>query len=83
MEHYRGSFHNPHMFMPLISSSLSIAVSVHGHGDMRHGAHRVRDGVYASAGTTGLVGTAFHIYDISKKPGGFSWQDTCTSGITC
>ena len=35
----------------------------------------VRDGVYATAALTGLIGTGFHIFNISKKPGGFSWQN--------
>jgi len=75
VEHYRGSFHNPAMIAPLVSASLSLAISVHGVADHRHGAHRVRDAVYGLAGITGLVGTVFHIYNISKKPGGFSWQN--------
>ncbi len=75
MEHYRGSFHNTAMWTPLISSALSLAVSVHGHRDKRHGAHRGRDLVYTAAGLTGIVGTGFHLYNITKKPGGFSWQN--------
>jgi len=75
MEHYRGSFHNKAMWTPLISSALSLAVSVHGHRDRKHGAHRGRDLVYAAAGLTGIVGTGFHLYNITKKPGGFSWQN--------
>ena len=75
MEHYRGSFHNEAMWTPLISSALSLAVSVHGHRDMTHGAHRGRDLVYAAAGLTGIVGTGFHLYNITKKPGGLCWQN--------
>ncbi|HEY0423044.1 MAG TPA: hypothetical protein VGC82_06940 [Rhodopila sp.] len=75
VEHYRGSFHNPAMFAPLITAALSLGISVHGVADHRHGAHRLRDGVYALAGATGLVGTAFHIFNISRKPGGFTWQN--------
>jgi hypothetical protein len=75
VEHYRGSFQNPAMFAPLIASALSLMVSVHGGGDKRPTAHRLRDGVYAAAALTGLIGTAFHIFNIRKKPGGFSWQN--------
>ncbi len=75
MEHYRGSFHNNAMWAPLVSSALSLAASVHGHRDNRHGAHRGRDLVYAVAGLTGIIGTGFHLYNITKKPGGFSWQN--------
>ena len=75
IEHYRGSFHNKAMVAPLVTAALSLAVSAHGNADKRPAAHRVRDGVYAAAALTGLVGTCFHIFNISKKPGGFSWQN--------
>ena len=75
VEHYRGSFANKAMFTPLVTASLSLAVSAHGNADSRPMPHRVRDAVYALAGMTGVVGTAFHVYNISKKPGGFTWQN--------
>jgi hypothetical protein len=75
VEHYRGSFHNPAMFAPLITSALSLVASIHGVGDKRPVAHWVRDGVYAAAALTGLIGTGFHIFNVRKKPGGFSWQN--------
>lgn len=72
-EHYRGSFHNKAMLAPLISSTLSLLGSMHGTTDRRPLAHRPRDAVYALAFITGLAGTAFHIYNVGKRPGGFSW----------
>ena len=75
IEHYRGSFHNKAMVVPLVTATLSLAASVHGNADKRPAAHRLRDGVYAAAALTGLVGTGFHLFNISKKPGGFSWQN--------
>ncbi len=75
MEHYRGNFHNKAMFTPLVTSSLSIAVSIQGLSDKRHGAHPVRDLVYAIAGLTGVIGTGFHLYNVTKKVGGFNWQN--------
>ena len=75
VEHYRGSFANKAMFTPLVSASLSLAASAYGNADARPAPHRLRDIVYAGAGLTGVVGTAFHIYNISKKPGGFTWQN--------
>jgi hypothetical protein len=75
VEHYRGSFHNKAMFAPIVTSALSLAVSAHGMADKRSVAHWFRDGVYTVAGLTGLAGTAFHIYNVCKKPGGFSWQN--------
>ena len=75
MEHYRGDFHNKAMWTPIVSATLSIAASLHGHTDRRSGAHWGRDAIYAAAGLTGIVGTGFHLYNITKKPGGFCWQN--------
>jgi hypothetical protein len=75
VEHYRGSFHNKTMFAPLASAALSLAASAHGMRDPRHEAHRFRDGVYTLALATGLIGTAFHLYNVAKRTGGFSWQN--------
>lgn len=75
MEHYRGGFHNDAMWVPLVASSLSIGASLHGHTDHRHGAHRGRDLIYAFAGLAGIAGTGFHLYNVTKKVGGFSWQN--------
>ncbi len=75
MEHYRGNFYNPAMLTPLVTASLSIAVSVHGLSDNRHRAHPVRDVVYVAAGAVGAIGTAFHLFNVTKKVGGFDWQN--------
>jgi hypothetical protein len=75
MEHYRGDFRNKAMWTPIVSATLSLAASLHGHTDRRAGAHPGRDAIYAAAGLTGIVGTGFHLYNITKKPGGFSWQN--------
>ncbi len=75
VEHYRGQFHNKAMFTPLITASLSLAVSAHGNADTRPVAHRARDGVYLLAAATGLVGTGFHLYNVLSKPGGLTWQN--------
>ena len=75
VEHYRGMFHNKAMVTPLVVSALTLAVSAHGMQDERKFAHRVRDSIYAAAALTGLLGTGFHVYNIGKRPGGFSWQN--------
>ena len=75
MEHYRGEFHNTAMWTPIVSAALSLAVSLHGHADKRQQVHRGRDLVYAAAGLTGMIGTGFHLYNITRKPGGFCWQN--------
>ena len=75
MEHYRGAFANKAMYTPIGVSALVLAASVHGHRDRGGKAHRARDGVYALAGLTGIAGTGFHIYNVGKRVGGFSWQN--------
>jgi hypothetical protein len=75
IEHYRGSFENKAMFIPLVVSALTLATSVHGTSDSRTVAHGLRDAIYSLAALTGLVGTGFHFYNVSKKTGGFSWQN--------
>jgi hypothetical protein len=75
VEHYRGSFKNKAMFTPLLVSSITLAMSGHGTADMRPIAHEARDGTYVVAAATGLIGTGFHIYNVTKKVGGLSWQN--------
>ncbi len=75
VEHYRGAFHNRAMVTPLVTASLSLAVSAHGNADSRPAAHRVRDGVYLLAAATGVVGTGFHVWNVARRPGGFNWQN--------
>ncbi len=74
VEHYRGGFRNKAMFTPLVTAGLSLAVSAHGNADGRPVAHRVRDAVYLLSAVTGAVGTAFHAYNIGKRPGGLRWE---------
>lgn len=75
VEHYRGSFKNKAMFTPLAVSALTLATSIHGTADLRPVAHRLRDATYLLAAAAGLIGTGFHIYNVGKKVGGFSWQN--------
>lgn len=75
IEHYRGSFKNKAMYTPLAISALTLATSIHGTADMRPLAHKARDATYLLAAATGLVGSGFHLYNVGKRVGGFSWQN--------
>ena len=73
MEHYRGSFENPGMFAPLVSSLLALVSGVEGAAvaspetrDFRRNSFRLSVGV-------GAVGLSFHAYNVLKRPGGLSW----------
>lgn len=75
MEHYRGAFENKAMYTPLVTSALTLAASLHGHRDHAQRPHWARDIIYGLAGVTGVVGTSFHLYNVGKRPGRFSWQN--------
>lgn len=75
IEHYRGSFANKAMFTPLISSLLSLAAGLHGGADSAARKHPTRNAIYLSAASAGIAGTGFHLYNITKRPGGFSWHN--------
>ncbi len=75
VEHYRGMFFNRAMYVPLVASGLTLAASVHGGNDHAAESHPVRDGIYALAALTGLVGTGFHLYNVGKREGGFSFEN--------
>ena len=73
VEHYRGSFQNRAMYVPLGVSALALAASVFGIADGRERSHIVRDSLYGLAAITGVIGLGFHGYNILKRPGGVSW----------
>uniref|UniRef100_E1T923 Uncharacterized protein n=1 Tax=Burkholderia sp. (strain CCGE1003) TaxID=640512 RepID=E1T923_BURSG len=75
MEHYRGSFDNPAMYTPLAVSTLSLFAGLHGDTDHEPARHPVRDSIYLSAALAGVAGTGFHLYNITKRPGGWSWHN--------
>ncbi len=74
VEHYRGSFHNRAMYVPLAAAALALGGSLHGiTGPARQARHPLRDAIYALAAATGIAGLGFHAYNINKRPGGWSW----------
>jgi hypothetical protein len=73
LEHYRGSFHNKTMVLPLVVSAQALGASLHGVTEHHPNSSPVRAFANALALVTGLAGTGFHIYNIVKRPGGWSW----------
>jgi hypothetical protein len=74
VEHYRGSFANTAMVLPLGASAISL---VHdGALAARIGAVGAPSpwsiGIHAASMGVGTAGLGFHIYNIAKQPGGFS-----------
>lgn len=73
MEHYRGGFYNPAMYVGPTVSALTLASAA---AALRRPAPPPgRTAVFAGAAVTGLVGTGFHAYNVGKREGGFSWQN--------
>ena len=83
IEHYRGSFHNKFMYVPLAVSTLTLAASLRDAAGARFErrwsraivsrAVVSRAVVNAAAVATGIAGTGFHLYNVGKRPGGFGW----------
>lgn len=75
VEHYRGSFKNRAMVMPLVASTLNIASSLHGMSASDSDSHKGRTLAYLAAIGVGALGTGFHVYNVSNKVGGFRWEN--------
>lgn len=75
VEHYRGGFRNRAMYIPLITSSLALAISAHGTVDPHQAPHPVRNAIYLATALVGLIGTGFHLRNLSKRPGKMAWQN--------
>ena len=75
VEHYRGSFKNTAMVMPLISSALNIASSLHGMSESDSDSHKGRTLAYGVAIGVGALGTGFHVYNVMNRVGGFRWEN--------
>ena len=70
MEHYRGAFHNPAMYLAPTVSAITLANSLHMTATPAHfGAGRTMLAGLALA--TGLGGFGFHTYNLTKREGGF------------
>lgn len=76
MEHYRGSFHNKAMVLPLVAAALTVGATVLGRRACASRAAAVaREVAHDAAIATGAAGFAFHAYNVGKRPGGWSWTN--------
>lgn len=72
VEHYRGAFNNPAMYLapPTAAVMLATALGLARRPDELGGAGRA---ICAVAVATGGLGTGFHLYNIMKREGGIDW----------
>lgn len=69
MEHYKGSFANPAMVLPLVASTLEIAIN--GRRVAGPAAGGIAAGAsHLGAAAVGASGLGFHLYNVLKEPGG-------------
>lgn len=70
MEHYRGSFRNPAMTLPLVASAVSIGFDGSGRGG---GVPRTLS--HAGSIAIGLAGLGFHGFNVLKRPSGLTFNN--------
>ncbi|HWE72351.1 MAG TPA: hypothetical protein VG328_04270 [Stellaceae bacterium] len=73
VEHYRGSFHNKTMYVPLGAATATLLASLRDTIAPGAADRSERAVVDALAVATGIIGTGFHLYNVGKRPSGFSW----------
>ena len=72
MEHYRGAYHNPAMFLAPTAAAFSLANSVHMTLTPAHFGP-ARTALCGLTLATGIGGLGFHVYNIGKREGGFDF----------
>jgi hypothetical protein len=73
VEHYRGSFHNKAMYLPLAISAQTLVAGLHGTATRNDGDDARREASHQLAVVNGTAGLGFHLYNIAKRPGGICW----------
>ncbi|MDJ0450741.1 hypothetical protein [Methylocystis sp. JR02] len=71
--HYRGSFENPGMFAPLISSTLALSAGADGAMNASAARCSFRRWSFALSVGVGVTGLGFHVYNVFRRPGGLTW----------
>ena len=75
IEHYRGSFRNPAMFVALGASGVCLSASIDSACREPNLSLGIRRILFGAATATGVIGTGFHIYNLLQRPGRLGWRD--------
>ena len=73
MEHFRGNYKKPAMFVAPTAAAATLATSIATVRTIRFASLKAM--VFGGAITTGLFGTGFHIKNILSRPGGLSFSN--------
>ncbi len=68
-EHFKGSYANPAMYVAPITAGVSLSAAIAGP------AWPYRRATGLGVAGVGAAGLAFHMYNITKRPGGLSWNN--------
>lgn len=74
VQHYGGCFSNPLMYLAPSVSTVVLAESTASAAGVAS-ENRLRPVVFSLGVVTGLIGTGFHLYNILKREGSFSWHN--------
>jgi hypothetical protein len=76
VEHYRGSFANTAMILPVGSAALSLVANagLSASGQRTERVEGAIVSVHWASAATGLAGLGFHVYNVLRQPGGLSYN---------
>lgn len=72
LEHFRGGFYNPAMFIAPTAAACTLSSAVAAAHAPRADSLQ-RRAIFSIAALIGSVGFGFHLYNISRQTGGWSW----------
>jgi hypothetical protein len=70
MEHFRGNYVNRAMYVAPAMGAAAMGAALSGHAP-----HRIGTAIFGTSMVVGITGLGFHLYNIGKRPGGFSWNN--------
>ena len=73
IEHYRGGFFRPAMYVAPVAAGMTCGAAIAGARNAA-GRHRLHDAVYVLAAAVGAAGSWFHLTNLSNR-GGWRWTN--------
>jgi hypothetical protein len=70
LEHFRGNYENRLMYVAPATAAASMAAAA-----SREAPRALGRAVFAASTAIGITGLLFHLYNITKRPGGLSWNN--------